>query len=434
MQRLCAIVALCGGFGIFESLGLAGAPAGFQPMFDGRTLAGWEGNSTVWKVEGDRIVGQSPGLKNNEFLATTARYQDFMLRLQFRLTGGKGNSGVQFRSERIPNHHEMIGYQADVGEQYWGCLYDESRRNKVLVRPPDRLEKVLKKADWNEYQIRCMGKRIEMYLNGLKVVDYTEEQADIPRNGRIALQVHSSNEPIRVEFKEIYLQEFPVPIEEAADRTGFVLKRHRGEEGECRYVLFLPAGYHQQPDKRWPVILFLHGAGERGTDGELGIKVGIGPAVLRRAASFGFIVVAPQAEKTWDADSPDGRRALAILDDVLQTYRADRQQVHLTGLSMGGMGTWSLAAKHPQRWATIAPVCGPCSPGALDAVAKLPIWGFCGDKDFPKFVEGMRAAAKALKEKGANSRYTEYPGVGHNCWDLAYNTDELYQWMLRRGK
>lgn len=195
----------------------AGASTGAEPssagsddyraLFTGKDLKGWEGVRSVWKVEEDMIVGETKGLKNNEFLATTRSFGDFDLKLRFRLRDGKGNSGIQFRSERIPNHHEMIGYQADIGQDYWGCLYDESRRRKVLVRPPEKLAKVLKKTGWNDYRIRCVGPRVEMFLNGLKVVDYVEPDPEIPRTGKVALQVHSAKHPIRVEFKDIRIRE-----------------------------------------------------------------------------------------------------------------------------------------------------------------------------------------------------------------------------------
>jgi hypothetical protein len=202
-MRRTLIVGLIGGLPV-----LALGDGGPQPLFNGRNLDGWEGNLKVWKVENGMIVGDSPGLPNNEFLATTKSYGDFELRVTFRLLGGSGNSGIQFRSARIPNHHEMIGYQADIGENYWGCLYDESRRNRVLVRPPDELFKVLNKDGWNEYVVRCRGEHIEMNLNGVKVVEYVENDKEIARTGLIALQVHSSKEPMRVEFKDITLREF----------------------------------------------------------------------------------------------------------------------------------------------------------------------------------------------------------------------------------
>src|SRR5215213_8868929 len=128
-------------------------------LFDGKTLAGWEGDEKTWKVEDGAITGGS--LENvvprNEFLCTTKTYENFELKVTFKLTGdrAKANAGVQFRTRRIPKHHEVSGYQADVGQDYWGALYDESRRNKVLVKPAkETTEKLVKHDDWNEYTIR----------------------------------------------------------------------------------------------------------------------------------------------------------------------------------------------------------------------------------------------------------------------------------------
>lgn len=175
-------------------------------LFDGKSLNGWHGNEDVWSVNDGRIVGKHRGRANNEFLSTTDEFGDFILSLRFRLHDGIGNSGVQFRSQRIPNHHEMIGYQADVGEQYWGCLYDESRRRKVLAGPTaDVREQAVKPADWNTYVIRCQGLRIILELNGIKTVDYTETDTSLPMRGKIALQIHSHPKPVTVEFADIHL-------------------------------------------------------------------------------------------------------------------------------------------------------------------------------------------------------------------------------------
>lgn len=178
---------------------------GFQPLFNGQDLDGWEGDRSLWRVEDGMIVGDSPGIQRNQFLATTKRYGDFELRLEFRLKDGQGNTGVQFRSERIPNDTEMIGYQADIGEKFWGCLYDESRRRKVLVQAPPELEAKLKKDGWNEYVIRAEGDHITLKLNGVTTVDYHEPDKDIARDGLIAVQVHSGP-PLRVEFRNIRIK------------------------------------------------------------------------------------------------------------------------------------------------------------------------------------------------------------------------------------
>jgi hypothetical protein len=191
---------------------LAGGPPptadedGFAPLFDGKTLSGWEGDEDLWKVEERMIVGDSAGIKQNEFLATKKSYGDFELRLEFRLHQGTGNSGIQFRSKRLPESSAVSGYQADIGEKYWGCLYDESRRDKILVQAPVELEKVLHKDDWNTYVIRAVEDRITLTLNGVTTVDYREGDETIPRDGIIALQVHAGG-PLRVEFRKLRIKE-----------------------------------------------------------------------------------------------------------------------------------------------------------------------------------------------------------------------------------
>ncbi len=173
---------------------------GFAPLFNGKDLTGWEGDKDLWKVVDGVIVGDSPGIKRNEFLATTKTYGDFELRVDFRLKDGVGNTGIQFRSKREPGTSAVIGYQADVGEKYWGCLYDEHRRNKVLAQAPPELDKVLKKDGWNSYVIRAEGDRVTLSVNGLTTVDYREDDAAIARDGIIALQVHSGP-AMKIEFR-----------------------------------------------------------------------------------------------------------------------------------------------------------------------------------------------------------------------------------------
>ena len=164
-------------------------------IFDGKSFKGWEGNLEVFRIEDGAIVAGSLEKKipRNEFLSTKEEFGDFELRLQFKLVGGdKANAGVQIRSRRIPDHHEMIGYQADLGNGWWGCLYDESRRRKILAGPPaEKRNEPIRKNDWNDYRIRCKGKRIQLWINGVQTVDYTEDDSKIEQKGMIAVQVHS---------------------------------------------------------------------------------------------------------------------------------------------------------------------------------------------------------------------------------------------------
>ena len=205
MRSLALIVAA-----ISFCVPLLAEDAGFEPLFNGKDLTNWEGDTKLWMVENGELVGKSPGIKYNDFLGSTATYGDFILKFTFKLvnTSGEANSGMQFRSKRVPNSHEVSGYQADVGQGYWGCLYDEARRNKVLVKPPaEELEKNLHRDGWNEYIIECRGDHITETLNGYKTVDYTEtEPADkIARNGIFALQIHAGG-PMEVHVKEILIK------------------------------------------------------------------------------------------------------------------------------------------------------------------------------------------------------------------------------------
>ncbi|MDA7512054.1 DUF1080 domain-containing protein [Verrucomicrobia bacterium] len=166
---------------------------GWVSLFDGKSFTGWEGNYHYFRIENNAIVGGMTyaDIPRNQFLSTADTYQDFELQLQFRLVGKQTNAGVQIRTRRIPDHHEVIGYQADLGQDYTGCLYDESRRRKILAEPDrEALAKVLKPGEWNDYVIRCEGKRIQLWINGYQTVDYTETDRSIEQDGILALQIH----------------------------------------------------------------------------------------------------------------------------------------------------------------------------------------------------------------------------------------------------
>ena len=200
------------------TLGTAADAAPRQPrsagtpvtLFDGRTFNGWEGNLKVFRIEDGAIVAGSLADKipRNEFLCTTKAYGDFELRLKVKLLGGdRANAGIQFRTRRIPNHHEVSGYQADMGTGWWGALYDESRRNKVLKGPDQaKMKDLVRSGEWNDYVIRAEGKRIQLWVNGVQTVDYTEEDPGIEATGVIAVQIHSGP-PSEAWYKDITIVE-----------------------------------------------------------------------------------------------------------------------------------------------------------------------------------------------------------------------------------
>ena len=183
------------------------------PLFDGKTFSGWEGDTgSVWRIEDGALVAGSLEKKQekNNFLATEKKYGDFELTLKWKLEGTEGfvNGGVQFRTVRIPNHHEVSGYQADLGKGYDGALYDESRRKKILAQPtPEVLAKAQKPVgEWNDYRIRAEGKRIQIWLNGIQTVDYTETEPNIATSGIIAVQIHGNATSI-VRYKDLIIDE-----------------------------------------------------------------------------------------------------------------------------------------------------------------------------------------------------------------------------------
>jgi hypothetical protein len=192
---------------------LSRPPEGFTAIFDGRTFAGWEGNLDVFRIEDGAIVGgtlKTP-IARNEFLCLQQEHGDFELRLKVRLLGDPAgaNAGIQIRSRRVPNHHEMSGYQADMGQQYWGCLYDESRRNRVLAQANRaELDKVLALDGWNDYVIRCEGRRIRLWINDCRTVDYTEPEEGIEQTGLIGLQIHGGP-PAEAWYKDVFLRRIP---------------------------------------------------------------------------------------------------------------------------------------------------------------------------------------------------------------------------------
>ncbi|HZO84470.1 MAG TPA: PVC-type heme-binding CxxCH protein, partial [Verrucomicrobiae bacterium] len=183
-------------------------------LFNGETLAGWEGNTNLWRVADGAITGGSltQTVKENDFLCTTTESTNFILRLKFKLTGKEGfvNSGVQIRSRRVPNSSEVAGYQCDLGDpDWWGAIYDEARRNKVLF-PTDMtaVNTVLRRGDWNDYVIRAVGPRITVWINNIQTADYYEEDPNIADSGVIAIQAHGGGKPL-IQVKEISIEHLP---------------------------------------------------------------------------------------------------------------------------------------------------------------------------------------------------------------------------------
>jgi predicted peptidase len=194
------------------------------------------------------------------------------------------------------------------------------------------------------------------------------------------------------------------------------------------YLLYLPKDYDQK--ESWPLLLFLHGAGERGDDLELVKKHGP-PKLIAAGQEFPFIVVSPQCPKNrrWEPFE-----LAALLDEIVEKHKVDQDRIYVTGLSMGGFGTWSLAAYQPQRFAALVPICGGGEPIVAKLFSPIPTWVFHGAKDFVVPLERSEKMVEALQKAGGEVKFTVYPDAGHDSWTETYANPQLYEWLLQQKR
>jgi predicted peptidase len=214
-------------------------------------------------------------------------------------------------------------------------------------------------------------------------------------------------------------------------RYWFQVRKKQGNVETYPYFVTVPKEYEANPTKAYPTILFLHGAGERGNNLDTLRGVGLPPAAAADP-NFPFILIAPQCpeEQYWNPSA-----LIELLDQVRAKYRIDPKRLYLTGLSMGGYGSWALAAERPDLFAAVAPICGGYDIQDARQLRDTPIWAFHGEADPTVPLEGSVSMVDALRRAGSSeARLTTYPGVGHNSWDKAYGTAELYQWFLAHVK
>lgn len=195
-----------------------------------------------------------------------------------------------------------------------------------------------------------------------------------------------------------------------------------------RYLIHLPADYDADPGRRWPLVLFLHGSGERGS--ELDLAAMHGPPKLADAGhEFPFVLVTPQCPEPsqWIAELST---LSGLLDEVVAAHRIDPARISVTGLSMGGYGTWSLAVRYPDRFAAIAPICGGMWLQSAAPIRDVPVWTFHGDADDVVPISATEQIVTELRSVGADVRFTRYPGVGHDSWTETYENPEFYDWLV----
>jgi enterochelin esterase-like enzyme len=462
-----------------------------KSLFDGKTLVGWGGNEKIWRVEEGAITGGSLTEKvaRNDFIATQKNYADFDLRLKIKISGTEGfiNSGIQVRSQRVPNDSEMAGYQCDAGEGWWGKIYDESRRNKVIASPADEkaLAAALKKGDWNDYRILAEGPRIRIWINGVAGSDYTEPDPKIPLDGKIGLQVHGGGKTL-VQFKDIHIAESKESADPPArprrprreivikedDRPafpdapkGFDEPRDGGARGKMEVIeydsttvgtrrkmtVYTPPGYSK--DTRYPVLYLLHGiGGDHNEWPRAGKPDVILDNLLADKKAVPIIIVMPngRAQENDKAEGDIFRHAPAfanfendLLKDVIPAIEArysvekDRRHRALAGLSMGGGQSLNFGLKHFDTFAWVggissAPNTKPPAelvpdPAAPKEKLKL-LYLSCGNKD--NLLGISQGVHSYLKEKGVPHTW-HVDGFGHNDPAWRHNFYHLAQLLFR---
>lgn len=218
--------------------------------------------------------------------------------------------------------------------------------------------------------------------------------------------------------------------EPAADpQVEKVFEREVTITARLRYLLALPEGYGDD-ERRWPLLVFLHGAGESGDD--LAKVKAHGPPRLLAAGArrFPCIVVSPQSPgRGWNND-----HLLALVDEICRDHRVDEDRIWLTGLSMGGFGTWSLAAARPDRFAAIVPICGGGRPDDAARIASIPTWAFHGAKDFVVPLAASQTMIDAVRKQGGEPKFTVYPDAGHDSWTAAYDDAALWEWLFAQSR
>jgi predicted peptidase len=220
----------------------------------------------------------------------------------------------------------------------------------------------------------------------------------------------------------------------AADQTRETFKKKISHQVELDYLLHVPAGYDASPkSERWPLILFLHGAGERGDDVMLVAKHGP-PKLIAAGKDIPAIVVSPQCPANqWWTDHLEG--LVGLLDDISRRYRVDPHRVYVTGLSMGGFGTWGLLGRYGDRFAAAIPICGGGSRIGLQRAMNVPIWAFHGDADPVVPVDETTRLVEAMKSRGAqNVKLTVYPGVAHDSWTQTYDDPAVWEWLFAQKR
>ncbi|MEM7316814.1 MAG: family 16 glycoside hydrolase, partial [Planctomycetota bacterium] len=426
-------------YGTLERVDRVSKTMGMKPpkeaivLFDGKSVENWEHRGKPARMTDDGLLMQGAASKQ--------KFQDHRIHVEFLLPykpkargQGRGNSGLYLQGRYEVQMLDSFGLSGEQNE--CGGVYSISKPDQNMCYPPLR---------WQTYDVEFHAAKFEdgkktknawmtVQHNGVTIHDKLElthsttasPLKEGPESGYVYLQDHGN--PVR--YRNIWVE--PLGDSASAATTQTAKKLAVKHPVDMEYLLYLPEDYDADGDKTWPLMLFLHGAGERGDDINK-VAVHGPPKLIKKGKQFPFIVVSPQCKKDrwWE---PIGLTAL--LDEIESKYRIDKSRVYVTGLSMGGFGTWMLASYTPERFAAIAPICGggdrTMTPYMIGN--RIPTWVFHGGKDFVVPLSRSQELVDAFKKRKVDIKFTVYPDAGHDSWTKTYDNEELYEWMLSHSK
>jgi predicted peptidase len=439
---------------------------GFVPLFNGKDLAGWyveSGDVGQWTVEKDAIVGRSAHWSKRNYLLSNKDYADFTIQFEFMIEAG-GYGGVALRAfegEQMPLRNGRVFEHPLIKLSDSAKFPDEPsgttkwvKDDKEASRPAE--DPKLSTGAWHAMEITVRGERYTAILAGKKVADLHLDLATgdktvpaLKRNkGKIGFQAHTGT----VRFRKIDIKELP-PRDLKADLTWEQLLESRvfvGKDGKTLPYRFLSPEKVEE-GKKYPLVIFLHGAGERGNDNKAQLLFCVKDLATANArAQYPCYLVAPQCptndswiKANWALDKhtmePNPSASLGHVLEMIRTLTeelpgVDSNRVYVAGLSMGAFGAWELLQRAPELFAAGVPICGGGDEAQADQVAKVPVWAFHGEND--TVVKPMRSGnmVDAVKKTGGLARLTIYKGEGHNIWNRVFSDGELLNWMFGQKK
>ncbi len=448
---------------------------GFVTLFDGKSLDGWHvsaqtGHSGTsqnksggkWVIEEGAIVGSQDIPGNGGIILTNQAFGDFEVIVEMKNDYGP-DSGLFLRSndkgqayQYMVDYHDNGNVAGIYGEGLPGGLHfrnyelgKEPTDFKALDRKTDpraaaygspvnaeQWKDLWKHGEWNQLRARIVGNppQITTWINGVKFMQFQDNQIRTTPEGMIALQVHGGGDFTKqfVRYRNVKVKTFGVAEPVAGKEVWQKLESKKIPGESLPYLLALPTDYKADETKR-PLLLFLHGAGECGVDLNL-VKIHGPPKLMeKKPGDFPFIVVSPQApiNEVPIIDRWDPRLLVELVDQVAAKYNADTDRLYVTGLSMGGYGTFRLCAHYPKKFAAAVPICGGGWTNYAEALAQVPMWIFHGTDDEAVPLERSLEIVKSVRKRGGKPLFTVYDGVAHDSWTQTYDNPEVYTWLLK---